>query len=69
MLLIFTSGRIVCTGGRSYEDIYFGFGAIYSTLRPYIRFPSKSNNNNNSSSTTTGAPPSLPPLLPEEEEC
>jgi len=36
VLLIFTSGRIVCTGGRSYEDIYFGFAAIYDTLKPYI---------------------------------
>lgn len=40
VLLIFTSGRIVCTGGRSYEDIYHGFGAIYDTLKPYIHFPS-----------------------------
>ena len=39
VLLIFTSGRIVCTGGRSYQDIYYGFAAIYDTLRPYIRFP------------------------------
>ena len=39
VLLVFTSGRIVCTGGRSYEDIFFGFGAIYDTLRPYIHFP------------------------------
>jgi transcription initiation factor TFIID TATA-box-binding protein len=39
VLLIFTSGRIVCTGGRSYNDIYFGFGAIYPTLLPFIRPP------------------------------
>ena len=39
VLLIFTSGRIVCTGGRSYEDIYFGFAAIYDTLKPYILPP------------------------------
>ena len=39
VLLIFTSGRIVCTGGRSYEDIYFGFAAIYDTLKPYIIAP------------------------------
>jgi transcription initiation factor TFIID TATA-box-binding protein len=39
VLLIFTSGRIVCTGGRSYDDIYFGFGAIYNTLLPFIKFP------------------------------
>lgn len=37
VLLIFTSGRIVCTGGRSYDDIYYGFKAIYSTLKPFIR--------------------------------
>jgi TATA-box binding protein (TBP) (component of TFIID and TFIIIB) len=37
VLLIFTSGRIVCTGGRSYDDIYYGFQAIYDTLRPFIR--------------------------------
>ncbi len=36
VLLIFTSGRIVCTGGRSYEDIYHGFQAIYETLKPFI---------------------------------
>ena len=36
VLLIFTSGRIVCTGGRSYADIYHGFRSIYPTLRPYI---------------------------------
>jgi len=39
VLLVFMSGRIVCTGGRSYEDIYFGFGAIYETLKPFIHFP------------------------------
>jgi transcription initiation factor TFIID TATA-box-binding protein len=39
VLLVFTSGRIVCTGGRSYDDIYYGFAAIYDTLRPFIRFP------------------------------
>jgi transcription initiation factor TFIID TATA-box-binding protein len=36
VLLIFTSGRIVCTGGRSYHDIYYGFRAIFDTLRPYL---------------------------------
>ena len=36
VLLIFTSGRIVCTGGRSYDDIYYGFQAIYDTLKPFI---------------------------------
>ncbi len=37
VLLIFTSGRVVCTGGRSYEDIYHGFQAIYETLKPFIK--------------------------------
>ena len=37
VLLIFTSGRIVCTGGRSYDDIYHGFQAIYDTLKPFIK--------------------------------
>lgn len=36
VLLIFSSGRIVCTGGRSYRDIYYGFRAIFKTLRPYL---------------------------------
>jgi len=36
VLLIFTSGRIVCTGGRSYDDIYFGFNAVFETLKKYI---------------------------------
>lgn len=39
VLLVFTSGRIVCTGGRSYEDIYHGFRNIFPMLRPYILFP------------------------------
>ena len=36
VLLIFTSGRIVCTGGRSYDDIYYGFSSIFETLKGYI---------------------------------
>lgn len=40
VLLIFNSGRIVCTGGRSYEDIYRGFAAIYRILKVYIHIPS-----------------------------
>ncbi len=36
VLLIFTSGRIVCTGGRSYDDIYYGFSSIFETLKSYI---------------------------------
>lgn len=38
VLLIFTSGRIVCTGGKSYDDIYFGFNAMLDTLKKYISF-------------------------------
>jgi transcription initiation factor TFIID TATA-box-binding protein len=40
VLLVFTSGRIVCTGGRSYADIYHGFRNIFPMLRPYIFMPS-----------------------------
>ena len=36
VLLVFTSGRIVCTGGRSYDDIYYGFAQMYDTLQKYI---------------------------------
>lgn len=39
VLLIFTSGRIVCTGGRSYDDIYYGFIAIFDTLKKFITIP------------------------------
>jgi transcription initiation factor TFIID TATA-box-binding protein len=39
VLLVFTSGRIVCTGGRSYADIYYGFRNIFPMLRPYIQSP------------------------------
>lgn len=42
VLLIFNSGRIVCTGGRSYDDIYSGFAAIYRVLKVYIHEPSSS---------------------------
>ena len=44
VLLIFKSGRIVCTGGRSYDDIYYGFAAIFKTLRSYIHLPETSTN-------------------------
>jgi len=37
VLLIFTSGRIVCTGGRSYDDIYYGFKSMFEKLRSYIQ--------------------------------
>jgi len=37
VVLIFTSGRIVCTGGKSYDDIYLGFKAIFKTLKQYIQ--------------------------------
>ena len=36
VLLIFKSGRIVCTGGKSYNDIYFGFMKMFKVLRNYI---------------------------------
>ncbi len=36
VLLIFKSGRIVCTGGKSYDDIYYGFSDMFKTLRKYI---------------------------------
>ena len=39
VLLVFSSGRIVCTGGRSYDDIYKGFAAIYSVLATHINVP------------------------------
>jgi transcription initiation factor TFIID TATA-box-binding protein len=39
VLLVFTSGRIVCTGGRSYADIYYGFRNIFPMLKPYIQTP------------------------------
>jgi len=40
VLLVFTSGRIVCTGGRSYDDIYYGFLAMFDTVNKYIKIPS-----------------------------
>jgi transcription initiation factor TFIID TATA-box-binding protein len=36
VLLIFSSGRIVCTGGRSYDDIHCGFACIYKILKQHI---------------------------------
>jgi transcription initiation factor TFIID TATA-box-binding protein len=36
VLLVFTSGRIVCTGGRSYDDIYYGFAQMYELLQRYM---------------------------------
>ena len=36
VLLIFNSGRIVCTGGKSYDDIYYGFAEMYKMLQSYI---------------------------------
>ena len=36
VLLVFASGRIVCTVGRSYNDIYWGFKAIFDSLKPFI---------------------------------
>ena len=39
VLLIFNSGRIVCTGGKSYDDIYYGFAQMYKVLQSYIIQP------------------------------
>lgn len=36
VVLVFSSGRIVCTGGRSYEDIQHGFASIYQVLKQHI---------------------------------
>jgi len=41
VLLVFASGRIVCTGGRSYNDIYLGFKDIFNSLKPFIQLPVK----------------------------
>lgn len=38
VLLIFSSGRIVCTGGRSFDDIQYGFAAIYAELQDFVHF-------------------------------
>lgn len=37
VLLIFASGKIVCTGGKSCEDIYNGFRRLFPLIVPYIR--------------------------------
>ena len=39
VLLIFNSGRIVCTGGKSYDDIYYGFADMFGVLRVYVQPP------------------------------
>ena len=36
VLLIFSSARMVCTGGRSYDDIHCGFACIYKILKQHI---------------------------------
>ena len=36
VLLVFKSGRIVCTGGKSYDDIYYGFLHMFNVLKGYI---------------------------------
>jgi transcription initiation factor TFIID TATA-box-binding protein len=36
VLLIFASGKIVCTGGKSCEDIEQGFLRLYPLIQPYI---------------------------------
>ena len=50
VLLIFSSGRIVCTGGRSYDDISVGFDKIYRVLKPFLHPP-----------PPRGSPPKRPP--------
>ena len=57
VLLVFTSGRIVCTGGRSYADIYYGFRNIFPMLRPYIQSPAPS---------AAPSSPSAPGLTPAD---
>lgn len=37
VLLIFASGKIVCTGGKSCDDILCGFQRLYPLIRPFIR--------------------------------
>ena len=39
VLLIFSSGRIVCTGGRSYNDMSMGFDKIFRVLKGFIHTP------------------------------
>jgi transcription initiation factor TFIID TATA-box-binding protein len=36
VLLIFASGKIVCTGGKSCEDIQNGFRRLYPLIQPFI---------------------------------
>ena len=36
VFLVFKSGRIVCTGGKSYDDIYYGFTQMFKVLKGYI---------------------------------
>ena len=45
VLLIFSSGRIVCTGGRSYTDISLGFETIYRVLKAFVKPPAQQPNN------------------------
>ena len=37
VLLIFASGKIVCTGGKSCEDIQNGFKRLYPLIQPYVK--------------------------------
>eukprot|EP00961_Rhodomonas_salina_P305068 3941838-Rhodomonas_salina.2 len=37
VLLIFASGKIVCTGGKSCDDIQNGFRRLYPLIRPYVK--------------------------------
>jgi transcription initiation factor TFIID TATA-box-binding protein len=36
VLLVFKSGRVVCTGGKSYDDIYLGFMQMFKILQGYV---------------------------------
>ena len=61
VLLIFNSGRIVCTGGKSYDDIYYGFADMYRVLQAYIR-PAAA------AASTAAAVPLSPPPPPSAED-
>jgi transcription initiation factor TFIID TATA-box-binding protein len=60
VLLVFKSGRIVCTGGKSYDDIYYWFINMFKVLKEYIY---------ETTPAVGGAlspPPPPPPLLCDE---
>lgn len=37
VLLCFTSGKIVITGGKTRKDVFIGWGSLWSTIKRYIR--------------------------------